>query len=154
VRCTCEANYFKYYKSLGVIAKLATSYILIIALFCLDDGVHLRRSRLISPMVSGLVFGRPWCLPAVRLDDLGHDPLADEGALKLSDGTNDSEHGLANGRTGVDLLGDRYEVTTQMTELFEGINQLLGGLGDTVKLPDQHGIDLMSAWGLPNFGDL
>ncbi len=141
MRCTCEANYFKYYKSLGVIAKLATSYILIIALFCLDDGVHLRRSRLISPMVSGLVFGRPWCLPAVRLDDLGHDPLADEGALK-------------HGRTGVDLLGDRYEVTTQMTELFEGINQLLGGLGDTVKLPDQHGIDLMSAWGLPNFGDL
>ena len=26
MRCTCEANYFKYYKSLGVIAKLATSY--------------------------------------------------------------------------------------------------------------------------------
>jgi hypothetical protein len=25
VRCTGEANYFKYYKSLGVIAKLATS---------------------------------------------------------------------------------------------------------------------------------
>jgi len=27
VRCTGEANYFKYYNSLGVIAKLATSYI-------------------------------------------------------------------------------------------------------------------------------
>jgi hypothetical protein len=26
VRCTGEANYFRYYKRLGVIAKLATGY--------------------------------------------------------------------------------------------------------------------------------
>ncbi len=89
-----------------------------------------------------------------RLCGPGPDMLGDEGALNLSDGTNDSERGLAHGRTGVDLLGDRYEVNAQMTEHFAGINQLLGGLGEAVKPPDQHGIDLPCAYGLPKFGEL
>jgi hypothetical protein len=41
-----------------------------------------------------------------------------------------------------------------MTEHFADMNQLLGGLGEAVKLPDKDGIDLMCACGLLKFREL
>lgn len=73
-----------------------------------------------------------------RVRHTGADSLRDQITLELRHCADHMEQKLAAGCGGIDALGEADEIDPESAELFQAVDQVLEGAGETVKLPHQY----------------
>src|SRR5712692_2939310 len=74
--------------------------------------------------------------------ETGLHPLANNVALELGHGPNDGEHGLADGRGGVELLLEGDESDIEGAERLQGRDQVLDRPREAIEAPDEDDLEL------------
>ncbi len=86
--------------------------------------------------------------PGPRARHTGLDPLADNVALELGHGADDGEHGLSDGRGGIELLLEGDEADVETAEHLQRRDQVLHRPGEAIEAPDEDHLALAGPGGL------
>ena len=68
-------------------------------------------------------------------------PLRDQAPFKFGDRRDDREHRLAEGGASVDLLAQAHELDAEVTEEFEGLDEVAHRAAEAVEGGDDHNVD-------------
>ena len=75
----------------------------------------------------------------------GAHPLHDKVALEFGDGANDDDDSPAQRAGGVDIFSERDVLDVEPVEFVEHIEEVLHRPGQSIRSPDQNGIELAAA---------
>ena len=81
----------------------------------------------------------------------GSDPLDDQAAFQLRDGSDDDDNGSAQGTTGIDLFSEADELDVEPVQLVEYVEEVFDRTCDPIRGPDQDHIELTAA-SIPHHG--
>src|SRR5271163_2678317 len=75
----------------------------------------------------------------------GAHPLDDQVALEFRDRTDDDHDRPAQGAAGVDLFAEAEELDVEPVQLIKYLEEVLHGPGNTIRSPDQDGLEAAAA---------